>query len=131
MISTSPLHRRSSRFVTFTVILQQSPFESILRLEIGDFSQDPVRRKFMLIYRQIVRNKLAQTFAFIKESPLQRPHSLFKASASLTRRVLCHGSETSAEQPLCYIKKPKGWTASTALDRSNRLGVVAENPQPE
>ena len=131
MISTSPLHRRSSRFVTFTVIPQQSPFETILRPEISDIRQDPVRRKLILIYRQILRNKLARTFAFIMESSLQRPHSLFKASASLTRRVSCHGSETSAQQPICYIKKPKGLKASTALNRPNRLGVVAENPQPE
>ena len=63
MISTSYLHRRSSRFVVFISILLESPFKTGLRFGIGDFCKDLLRRKSILFYRKFL-NKRAGASAF-------------------------------------------------------------------
>ena len=60
MISTSHLHRRSSRSVAFNG-------RQVLWFEFGAFCQGSVRRKSILIYHKFL-NKLAGTSAFITQS---------------------------------------------------------------
>ena len=64
MISTSYLHQTSFKFVAFIGVLQKSPFETVLRYEIGGFHRDSVRYKSVLIHR-IILNKQPGAFAFI------------------------------------------------------------------
>ena len=66
MISTSHLHRRSSKFVVFISTLLELPFETGLRFGIGDFREDSIRRKFILVYRKFL-NKRAGASTFIMD----------------------------------------------------------------